>query len=159
MRNEAASINVTWEVESNGRELWNVTKPTGHRCPWCFASVVSAACHRNRQGVEGRLTWVRMPFLRSKPDWVCLGCVYEIGSACLSLSYESHIDRRNVVHAAQLEGMTEDEFRVAFLTNQAEVLTSRAQGRPLSSDDNLLLTRVCTLLKVTRYLPLTDIQT
>ena len=87
-------------------------------CPFCQAQSTIA------KGTADT-TWIEMPFLKSYPKWVCLGCCIDIYSTCLSDRFEEDPYREIVEDAAKLAGYELDAFRRACLEHQLEIAQCR----------------------------------
>ncbi|MCZ2344016.1 MAG: hypothetical protein LC104_19810 [Bacteroidales bacterium] len=85
-------------------------------CPYCQAQSIG--------DMEGDIGWVVCPMRPISTKWICLGCLEDIYSACLSTDYLHHPYRDIVQGAARLDGMDEHAYRLACIQHQLQTLIS-----------------------------------
>ena len=80
-----------------------------YKCPYCTQTT------RNEDEDIG---WGFCPMRTGDAKWICLGCIEDIYSTCLSQDYMGHAYRDIVQNAAQLEGVDEITYRLRCLREQ-----------------------------------------
>lgn len=90
-----------------------------YNCPYCTQST--------REEDED-IGWGYCPMRPGIEKWICLGCIEDIYSTCLSLDYLSHAYRDIVQNAARQDGIDELTYRLLCLKEQLATLVR--SGRP-----------------------------
>lgn len=90
-----------------------------YKCPYCTQST---------RLVDEDIGWGVCPMRRGAAKWICLGCIEDIYSTCLSPEYLTHPYRDIVQNAAREDSLDENTYRLRCLKEQFETLVR--SGRP-----------------------------